>query len=124
MGEISRFVKVNGVRVKALYDSGASNNFLSKRVADKLRLYLKGRRSFVLADGKKVVGQVSGVWVEIDDRGGSTGVVVSNILPQDGYDLILGQEFLQDNEVELDFADDSLRFGGHQPKVRRVGRLL
>lgn len=124
MGELSRSVLVNGVRVKALLDSGATDNHLSKRIADRVHLFNEGRKiSFETADGHKHSGWVSSVVIRLNNRSGSTDVIVSNVLPRDGYDLILGQNFLQDNEVILNFAKDVMEYGSHQPKIRRVGRL-
>jgi predicted aspartyl protease len=124
MGEISRSVLVNGVRVKALLDSGATDNHLSQRVADRVHLFNSGRKiSFETANGQKLRGWIGNVGIRLNNRFGSTEVVVSNVLPRDGYDLILGQNFLQDNEVKLDFKKDVMEYGSHQPKIRRVGRL-
>ena len=123
MGEISQSVKVNGKRTVALFDSGATDNLISKKLSDELGLYLKGTHEFVGIDGKRRRGSISGVWVDMYGRGGSTIVVVTDLLPQDGYYLILGQQFLQDNEVILDFEKDRLMYTQHQPKMRRVGRI-
>jgi len=63
------------------------------------------------------------VTTEIYNRTGSTLVIITDILPQDGFDMILGQRFLQDNEVELDFNNNEFRFSTHQPKMRKIGRI-
>jgi predicted aspartyl protease len=123
MGEISQSVLVNGVRVKALIDSGATDNYLSKRVSDKVRLFLGKSSFFETIDGEHFKGKVAHVTVKVFNRLGSCEVVVTDILPRDGYDLVLGQSFLQDNEVSLDFEKDMMKYSGHQPKIRRIGRL-
>lgn len=123
MGEISQSVKVNGVRVNALLDTGATENYLSDRISKKINIPLGNKYFFRGVDGIKNSGRISNVWIDIFRRGGSTRVVVIDILPQDGYDIILGQTFLQDNEVILDFRKDKFSFGGHQPKLRRIGRI-
>lgn len=123
MGEIKQSVKVNGVRVRALMDSGATDNFLSERVAKRVGLFLEKKYSFATADGKRHSGRIAHATIDVYRKMGSTSVVVTNMLPQDGYDLILGQAFLQDNEVELDFSKDAMRYGSRQPRIRRIGRL-
>lgn len=123
MGEISQSIKVNGVRVKALLDSGATENYLSSRIAKKTNLMLGKKYVFTGIDGVRNIGYLSYVWIDVRRRGGSTKVVVTDVLPMDGYDIILGQTFLQDNEVSLNFAKDSFKFNSHQPKMRRIGRI-
>lgn len=123
MGEISQSLRVNGVRVNALYDSGATGNYLSSRLAKRVRLYLEKNYSFEGIDGIKHTGRIAHISVDIMGREGSTRVVVTDILPNDGFDVILGQPFLQDNEVVLDYKKDKMRFTSHQPKLRRIGRI-
>lgn len=123
MGEIAQSIKVNGIRVKALLDSGATENYISMRLARKLRLFFVGSYYFVGIDGVKHKGQKCGVWISINRRGGSTKVIATDLLPQDGYDIILGQTFLQDNEVILNFKKDKFKFGDRQPKMRKIGRI-
>lgn len=123
MGEISQSIKVNNVRVNALLDSGATENYLSKKIAEKLKIPLKGEYTFYGIDNKINIGYISNVWIDVKSRGGSTRVIVTDLLPQDGYDIILGQTFLQDNEVQINFEKDSFKFGSRQPKMRRIGRI-
>jgi hypothetical protein len=123
MGEISQSIKVNGVRATALFDSGATENYLSTKLADKLSLRLGKKYAFQGIDGVRNSGRLSYVWVDVRNRGGSTRVVVTDLLPQDGYDIILGQAFLQDNEVLLNFKKEKFSYGERQPKMRRIGRI-
>ena len=123
MGEISQSVQVNGFRITALLDSGATSNYISKSVAKILNLRLGADYAFKGIDGLKHIGKISYITLKIFRRIGSTEVVVTDVLPQDGYNLILGQTFLQDNEVVLDFKKDKFKFGKHQPKINRIGRI-
>ena len=123
MGEIHQSIKVNGNRVSSLLDSGATDNYISLNLANKLNL-VKGEKYFFKGiDGKQRTGHISYVTTEIMKRTGSTMVVVTDLLPQDGYDIILGQRFLQDNEVKVNFKKDNFRFSEHQPKIKRMGRI-
>jgi hypothetical protein len=123
MGEISQSVKVNGVRAQALLDSGATENYISKRLAKRLRLYNAGDYAFQGISKVRHKGFISGVWISVMHRGGSTRVIATDLLPQDGYDVILGQPFLQDNEVKIDYAKDKFKYSNHQPRARRIGRI-
>ncbi len=123
MGEISQSIKVNGLRINALLDSGATENYLSESVAKRLKLPIGKKYQFKGIDGIRNTGYISYITTEIMHRAGSTRVIITNILPQDGYDIILGQTFLQDNEIILNFKKDKFRFSKHQPQIRRIGRI-
>lgn len=123
MGEIKQSVKVGGIRVLALLDSGATENFISLKLAKKLKLPLLKKYEFKGIDGIKNIGRISGVYLFIKGRGSSNSIVVTDILPQDGYHIILGQRFLQDNDVILDFKKDKFELGTHHQKMRKIGRI-
>lgn len=123
MGEIVQSVRVNGVRVNALFDSGADVNYLSERIAKKVRLFMRQKVKFMGADGLPHVGRFADIGIDILNRYGTTQVIVTDILPRDGFDLFLGQSFLQDNEVTLDFKNDRMFFSGHQPRNKKLPRM-
>lgn len=123
MGEISQSIRVNSVRVNALIDTGATMNYMSKSLATRLKIPLYEKYKFSGIGHKIFNAHIAYVTTQVFNRTGSTCVAVTDMLPMDGYDIILGQQFLQDNEVILDFKKDKFRFSEHQPKIRRIGRL-
>ncbi len=127
MGELKKSVTIIGLkgkkRVLALFDSGATENFVSLKLAKELAMYKYEDFYFTVADGRKKKGYLTSAIIEIMRRDGETKLVVTDALPQDGYNIILGQRFLQDNEVILNFKKDKVRYSKYQPYNRRIGRL-
>lgn len=124
MGEISQNLKIQGLkgeeRVNALFDSGATTSYIKKSIAKKIGLANLGDIEFEVANGQIMQGYLSSILVYIKNRFAETQVIVS---PKLSEQLILGQNFMQQNDIILNFKHDKIRFGESQPKVRKVYKL-
>jgi len=124
MGEIRQSLKIRGMkderRVNAIFDSGATTSYIRENVANKIGLVNLGDVEFELVTGKIEIGYLSSILVFIRNRYAETGVIVS---PKLTDDLVLGQNFMQENDLILNFKRDKIRFGITQPKVRKVNRI-
>ena len=87
-------VLVNGRKVRALVDTGASHNFMKLEVVDAIGLKKTSSRIKVKAvnsQAKAAAGIASEVTVHI---GRWTGKVDFTVIPLDDFEMILGQDFL------------------------------
>ncbi|PON59961.1 Aspartic peptidase domain containing protein, partial [Trema orientale] len=84
---------VNGREVTAMIDTGATNNFVSRRVADRLGLVVK-RNSTKLKAVNSDAMPVHGAAVSSLKVGTWQTECNFMIVPLDDFDLILGIEFL------------------------------
>ena len=111
-------VLVNGRKVRALVDTGASHNFVKLEVADAIRLKKTScdvKVKAVNSQAKAAAGIASGVTVHI---GRWTGKIDFTVMPLDDFEMILGQDFLRRQEaVLLSFADKLVIFKGKRPSV-------
>lgn len=141
MGEISKSLRITTnwgmVRLKALIDSGAEENFIRLDILEKMIIkgkmtrhaYKKygGRERFIgprgdfdLADGSKKIGYLTAIRVHWENRFIGTEVIASEDI---GEQLVLGQPFLQDNHVIINFSKGTLTLGKHAPKYHKIPRL-
>lgn len=124
MGEIRQSVEVGHygkwIRVNAIFDSGAEISFLNKRIADKINAPQYSQVSTILGDGRKTKGYLSQINVKIQNRVGLADVIIIEGL--DG-DLLIGQDWMQKNDIVLDMRDEKFRYGTGQPRLKKVYRL-
>ncbi|RVX03852.1 Transposon Tf2-2 polyprotein [Vitis vinifera] len=92
---------VNGVKVKALVDSGATHNFVATKEAARLGLRLEedtSRIKAVNSKAQKIQGVAKNVPMKIGDWEGMCSLLC---VPLDDFDLILGVDFLLRAKVAL-----------------------
>ncbi|MCK5342648.1 MAG: retroviral-like aspartic protease [Candidatus Heimdallarchaeota archaeon] len=126
MGEISKRITVSyfrdrPVRVKALIDSGATDNFVNLKTTKKLGIterMLGEKVYYSTAKKKKEVGRLTSFRIWRRNRFVSTEFIVADI----HEDLILGQTFLQDNHVIVNFSNDTFELGKYAPRIRKIAR--
>lgn len=126
MGEISKVITVSffrdrTVRVKALIDSGATDNFVNLKTVKKIGIEssMWGKKIYYsTAKHKKETGRLTSFFVHRRDRFISTEFIVADIME----DLVLGQTFLQDNHVKVNFSKNSFELGKYAPRVRKIAR--
>lgn len=123
MGEIRQSLKIRGMkgekRVDALFDSGATTNYLRTDIAKMIGAFNLGDVEYEVADGRVLKGYMSSILVFIRNRFSETPVIVTDTQEA----LILGQTFLQENRIILNFKRDKISFNVNQPKVMRMNRL-
>ena len=141
MGEMKKNlrVRVRGtiIRLNALFDSGAEYNFVNIRILEKLifrnklakmmlrktggyELCLGPKEKFELGDGTVRMGYRTAVSVFWRNRYITTEAVVTEYIQEQ---LILGQPFLQNNNVILNFKNDTFELSKHAPKYHKIGRM-
>ena len=103
-----------GAKVRVLFDSGASHNFIAQRVVERMQLRTKPSaqvKSVTLADGR-VVEATGRVTEMLPLRVGTVEADVSCIVfPITGKtDLVLGKEFLTRYNPLIDFRKNDLTF--------------
>jgi hypothetical protein len=125
MGEIRQSIEIqsgngNYIRVNALFDSGASHCYLNKKFEGKIPLPNLGSVKLNNSDGKSSIGYNSIISVSIRGKLGYIGVTVCEL----GEDLLLGQDFLQENNVILNFKKDKFILGKvHSYKKNTIYKL-
>ncbi|GAX86631.1 hypothetical protein CEUSTIGMA_g14039.t1, partial [Chlamydomonas eustigma] len=113
---------INKQPVKVMFDSGSTNCFVKKSLIADLGLWPhpSNFKAFVAADGGS--GQIHGS-VDIPSLRWNLGLEtpVSNVMVLDdllpGVDMILGEDFLTDQHVVLDYMVGKASLG----RLRRVG---
>lgn len=141
MGEISKNLRVmtnwGTVKLKVLIDSGAEDNFIRLNIIEKMiikgkmtkQAYEKygGRKRFIgpegdfdFPDGTKKIGYLTGLRVYWRNRFIETRAVATEDIQEQ---LVLGQPFLQDNHVIINFKNDSFTLGKYAPKYHKIPRL-
>ena len=92
---------VNGVRVKAMMDSGATHNFVAMRESERLGLNLKEDTSHIKAmnsKAQKIQGIAKNVAVHVGNWKGKCNLLCVQL---DDFDLILGVDFFLKAKVAL-----------------------
>ena len=92
---------VNGVRVKAMMDSGATHNFVATRESERLGLNLKEDTSQIKAvnsKAQKIQGIAKNVAVQVGNWKGKCNLLCVQL---DDFDLILGVDFFLKAKVAL-----------------------
>lgn len=101
---VSKEVKVNGLPVEAQMDSQALNcNVINKRFVQKHGWKLKpiGKGKLFLGDGTEAKSMADMVFVVINGK----ETVCYMLDVKDDYDLLLGEQFLSDHGLILDFSN-------------------
>lgn len=124
MGEIRKRLKImfggRTTTVNTLIDSGATHNFIKPKFVNKIKSSMWGKAEYYMGDGKKkYVGQHTGFFIIRRNRLKSVDAIATNEIDED---LVLGQKFLQDNHVIINFSNDTFEFGEHAPRVRKIAR--
>ncbi|GAV67228.1 gag-asp_proteas domain-containing protein, partial [Cephalotus follicularis] len=94
-GTMSVETIIGGQTIKALVDTGATNNFISKDMANRLCLRAYRGSGYIKAvnsKAKPLIGIAKDVGMKI---GHWDGLVSLSIIPLDDYDLVLGMEFME-----------------------------
>ena len=94
----------------AFIDTGADETIISNSIAKKLRLKLYGEYKALSASRHKIIGRLA--YVKISDSAISDKIVVgvtdepfgTEYVDEEGVEVILGIDFLQRNNVKLDFS--------------------
>jgi len=124
MGEIKQTLEIghvgNWVRVSAIYDTGATTSYLKEYYAKKINAIPIQNVTTILGDGRKVKGWISQINVKIGNRIGLVDVIV---VPNLDGELLIGQDFMQKNDIKLDMRREKLLFGTGQPKLKKIYRL-
>ena len=92
---------VNGVRVKAMMDSGATHNFVATRESERLGLNLREDTSQIKAvnsKAQKIQGIAKNVAVQVGNWKGKCNLMCVQL---DDFDLILGVDFFLKAKVAL-----------------------
>ena len=109
--------------ITILVDLGSTHNFLSERVARRLRLQPKndGRLQVTVASGVRLInlGKCLGVRVVLQ---GITITVDFYILPLEGYDAVLGAQWLMTlGPILWDFSKMQMKFSMEGKEVMLQG---
>ena len=141
MGEIKKNIRVRVrgsiIRLNALFDSGAEYNFINMRVIEKLILKNKlakmmlektggyelcfgPKEEFELGDGSVRTGYITAVSVFWQNRYVTTEAMITEHIQEQ---LVLGQPFMQLNDVILNFKKDTFRLSKYAPKYYKRPRL-
>ena len=124
MGEINQSVQIGSYgrwfRVNALFDSGADMSYIKLSLAKKINAPIYSKVKTRLGDGSELQGYLSQINVKIKNRIGLSDVIVVHKL--DG-DLILGQDWMQKNDIILNMKKEKFTYGLGQPKIKKIYRL-
>ena len=100
------------VKLDCLLDSGASENFIYKKVVDKLRLKIFGAKTNVAmasqAFSVKVLGKIKGT---LELKGRTYDNLTLGVVPKLCADIVLGQAFMRQHEEVV------FKLGGSKKKV-------
>ncbi|CAD5229650.1 unnamed protein product [Bursaphelenchus okinawaensis] len=126
-------VKINGVEVLAMVDSGAQNSILSPSIAKKCNVYeFVDERFFSRANGiggdSKILGRIHGCKMQI---GSSYTTCSFDVLEEQKVEILLGLSFLRPNQCIIDLRrnvmvlgdDTEVPFLGEEEYKREVVRL-
>ena len=114
MGRMYRAVVIsangNSEMTVAFVDTGADETIISNRIAKKLRLKLYGEYKALSASRHEIVGRLA--LVDISDSKVSDKIIVgvtdepfgTDYVDEEGVEVILGIDFLQRNNIKLDFS--------------------
>ena len=100
----------NSEMTVAFVDTGADETIISNRIAKKLRLKLYGEYKALSASRHEIVGRLA--LVDISDSKVSDKITVgvtdepfgTDYVDEEGVEVILGIDFLQRNNIKLDFS--------------------
>ena len=110
MGRIIKQVTLWGKRkknIKALIDTGSTTSYLREDVAKNLSL-VKGERIKVHDESGWVYGYKSSALISFG-RGKNTIAIKLIIVKKQTFSLLIGQDFLQREDVNVDFVHDRIQ---------------
>ena len=127
MGEIKKKITVfyfrnKQIEVNALIDSGATDNFINFKTMQKLGIQknmCSGQTKFYLGDGTEKQGWLTSFSIKRRNRFVTINAIAGDI----EEDMVLGQPFLQNYHVKLNFKNDTFELGRYSPKFRVRSRL-
>ena len=98
---------ISGHSVKALLDSGASENFINKSLVEQLGVqYVKDYSSVTMASTQLHLRTQGQVYLNLEVQGRTYENIVLEVMPQACADVILGQKFLSVHEaVVFEFGE-------------------
>ena len=94
----------------AFVDTGADETIISSRIANRLKLKLYGEYKALSASRHKIVGTLASVRISnsvISDKmvvGVTDEPFGTDYVDEEGVEVILGIDFLQRNNIKLDFS--------------------
>ena len=105
-------VKVNGIELKGLLDTGASESFVNEGIAEIAKLHHEGKPSRVsMASDKLMAPTLGKVCTNLKVQGRDYPNVVLVVMPGLCADVVLGQDFLRRHKeviIKLDGPRDTL----------------
>ena len=105
-------VKVNGIELKGLLDTGASESFVNEGIAEIAKLHLEGKPSRVsMASDKLMAPTLGKVCISLKVQGCDSPNVMLGVMPGLCADVVLGQDFLRRHKeviIKLDGPRDTL----------------
>ncbi|CAD5234155.1 unnamed protein product [Bursaphelenchus xylophilus] len=126
-------VKINGVEVLAMVDSGAQNSIINPRIAKKCNIYeYVDERFFSRANGiggdSKIIGRIHSCKMQI---GSSFITCPFDVLEEQKVEILLGLSFLRPNACIIDLRrnvlvlgdDNEVPFLGEEQYKKEVTRL-
>lgn len=126
-------VKINGVELLGMVDSGAQNSIMSPAIARRCNLWdYVDERFFTNASGiggsQKIKGRLHSCQVQV---GGAFITAQFDVLEQDRVEILLGLTFLRPNHCIIDLQRNVLKLGdgsetpflGEEEYKREVARL-
>lgn len=124
MGEKKQSLIIIGkkeIRVDALLDSGANTSYIDVSLAKKLGLqsFKNHKEKVFLGDGSSVYGYKVIFEVKIQNRVKPIKAIAINVPEQ----LVIGHDFMQDNDVIIDYVNEKIKFSKRIPLKNRRLRL-
>ncbi|KAL2243377.1 UNVERIFIED_CONTAM: hypothetical protein Sindi_0455700 [Sesamum indicum] len=110
-------VKIHGKPIRAMIDTGASDNYLASAEVARLRLVLEkgvGRVKAINSAAQPIAGVAKSVLIKVGAYEGKTNL---SVVAMDDFKLILGLEFLRDTCTAVLPHADSLMMLGAKPCV-------
>lgn len=126
MGVIVKEIEVIGdkgkTKVKALFDSGASDSIIRKDIAEKISTLLKWRKpiEFTLADDETVLESQYIVYAECNINGNSIPPWPFHVVDKLEDELILGADAFQRWKFKLDFEKEDVIIDKQALRLRIV----
>jgi len=122
MGEKRQYLYVVGKtkeRVNALLDSGANTSYIDVKLANKLKIPLYRQEKVEMGNGEVVYGHRVVFEVEIENKIKPIRAIAMNIPEK----LVIGHDFMQDNDVIIDYVNEKIRFSKRIPNKNRRFKL-
>lgn len=89
-----------GTRTKALWDTGASQSCISKKIVDSLNIEPTGSQMVAHAAGMHIVGTYS-VSILLPNNVGVSPIRVSEFAGHDGFDALIGMDIITKGDFSI-----------------------